>query len=419
MMGLIKTSILNGVAVVIRVLSLLFLNKILAVYVGPSGYALIGQLQNSLTMITTFASGAINNGVVKYTAQYYKNESEQVKLWRTATAISIAGSFFISIFILVFSKTVSSFFFETTDYNFVFTWFSITLIFFVLNSLLLSIINGKREVLLYVKANISNSLFVLFFTGFLTYLYGINGALIALATNQSLTFFVTLCLCRKLSWFKLSNLFGSIDVDIVRNLLYFSGMAFISAVCVPLSQLFIRDFLTDSLGIVYAGYWEAAFRLSAAYLMIVTTTLSVYYLPRLSEISQFAGIKSELIKGYMVILPVVMIMSLTIYTLKDFIIIQLFSEKFLPVGQLLKWQLIGDVVKIASWLIGYLMISKAMTKLFVISEVVFTSSLCFLTVYFVSAYGFAGVSIAYLVNFTIYFIVISFFVLRFLRNKMD
>ncbi|BBI60616.1 hypothetical protein HSBAA_19220 [Vreelandella sulfidaeris] len=78
-MTLIKTSLLNGIAVVIKMLTLLGLNKILAIYVGPTGYAAIGNFQNAVQMITTFASGAINTGVVKYTAEYYNEEENNAK----------------------------------------------------------------------------------------------------------------------------------------------------------------------------------------------------------------------------------------------------------------------------------------------------------------------------------------------------
>ncbi len=57
-MTLIKTSLLNAIAVVIKMLTLLGINKILAVYVGPTGYAALGQFQNAVQMITTFGSGA-------------------------------------------------------------------------------------------------------------------------------------------------------------------------------------------------------------------------------------------------------------------------------------------------------------------------------------------------------------------------
>lgn len=85
-MTLLKTSALNGIAVGVRMLTALGLNKVLAYSVGPSGYAVIGQFQNFVSMLTTFASGAINTGVTKYTAEYSDDEARQRMVWRTAGA---------------------------------------------------------------------------------------------------------------------------------------------------------------------------------------------------------------------------------------------------------------------------------------------------------------------------------------------
>jgi PST family polysaccharide transporter len=43
---LIKTSILSAIATIIKVISGFVINKVIAMYVGPSGLAVVGQLQN-------------------------------------------------------------------------------------------------------------------------------------------------------------------------------------------------------------------------------------------------------------------------------------------------------------------------------------------------------------------------------------
>lgn len=75
-MNLLKTSFLNGVAVLIKTATMFILNKILAIYVGPAGYAAIGQFQNFIQIITTFAGSAINTAVIKYTAEYHEDEAK-------------------------------------------------------------------------------------------------------------------------------------------------------------------------------------------------------------------------------------------------------------------------------------------------------------------------------------------------------
>src|SRR5690606_41741019 len=109
-MTLIKTSLLNGIAVIIKMLTLLGLNKILAIYVGPSGYAALGQFQNAVQMITTLASGAINTGVTKYTAEYHEDEAKQQAVWRTAGTIALIGSLLVSVLVVVFNRPLAGWF---------------------------------------------------------------------------------------------------------------------------------------------------------------------------------------------------------------------------------------------------------------------------------------------------------------------
>jgi PST family polysaccharide transporter len=406
-MTLIKTSLLNGVAVVIRILTLLGLNKILAIYVGPSGYAALGQFQNAVQIITTLASGAINTGVTKYTAEYYEDESKQHAVWRTAGTISLVGSVFVSLAVIAFNKPLAVWFFNDEKFGGVFIWFAATLVLFVFNTLLLAILNGKKEIKRYVVANIAGSLFALTVTTIMAIQLGLYGALLALAIYQSLTFFVTLTLTYNASWFKLSYLLGGIDNQSAKNLAKFTVMALTSAACVPLSHILIRNHLGDSLGWEAAGYWEAMWRLSTAYLMLVTTTLSVYYLPKLSELQDPADIKKEIWQGYKIILPVTATCGLIIYLLRDFIIRVLFTAEFVEMEVLFGWQMVGDALKIGSWIIAYLMVSKAKVKMFIITELLFSVLLYLLVSYFSHEYGLLGVSIAYALNYFLYWVFVS------------
>lgn len=105
-------------------------------------------------------------------------------------------------------------------------------------------------------------------------------------------------------------------------------MAVTSAVCVPLSHMLVRGYLSDNFGVEAAGYWEALWRMSSSYLLVVTTTLSLYYLPKLSELKLFSEIKSEVIGGYKLILPVAALSGLLVYLLRDLIVVILFSPQF-------------------------------------------------------------------------------------------
>ena len=416
-MNLLKTSVLNGVAVLIKTATMFILNKILAVYVGPSGYAAIGQFQNFIQMVTTFAGSAINTAVIKYTAEYHEDESKQRAIWKTAGSIVFLFSVIFSLLILIFQKQLSVYIFQTVEYQSVFVWFALFLVFFNFNTLFLAILNGKKEILRLVIANIAGSVFSLIITGILAIKFQLYGALLALSIYQSVAFLVTLFLCYKANWFKFSYLFGKIDKVIAKKFAAFALMALVSALCVPLSQIVIRSYLTHEFGLNYAGYWEAMVRLSAAYLMLVTSTLGVYYLPRLSELSNIHDIKKEVYLGYKFIFPLAIVGGFLVYVLRDWVIELLFSPSFLPMRDLFLWQMIGDSLKIGSWILAYLMLSKAMTKLFITTEIIFSLSLIILTYISTYIFGFEGVSIAYLVNYAMYWIVMSVLVFKQLQEK--
>lgn len=396
-------------------LTLLGINKILAIYVGPTGYAALGQFQNAMQMITTLASGAINTGVTKYTAEYQNDDAQQSRLWQTAGTITLVSSSFLSLAVFIFSEQLAQFFLADSRLSTVFVWFSATLVLFVFNTLLLAILNGRKEIPRFVLANIAGSVLALVVTTFMVVNWHVLGALVALAVYQSLSFFVTLALCLKTNWFSFGKLVGRVDWNVAKNLAKYTAMALTTAATVPMSQILIRNHLGETLGWQAAGYWEAMWRLSSAYLMLASTTLSVYYLPKLSELKSSKEIKAEIMSGYRVILPVVILSASLVYALRELVIAILFSKQFAPMENLFCWQLIGDVLKIASWLFAYVMLARAMTKLFIVSEIFFAILFYVLSVYFTSAFGLNGVTVAYAVNYFVYLIFMAYVI----RNKLE
>lgn len=415
-MNLIKTSLLSLVATFFKMLSGLVINKAISVYIGPAGLAIIGQFQNFSQVVLIAAQGAINNGVVKYTAEYGKESPKILYLFSTALRISLVASVSVGLLLVLFSSFFSSKILDSVDYNFIFIIFGFTIILFVLNGLLLSIINGLKEIRSYIKINIIQSLYSLIFTSLLIYFFSLKGALIALATNQSIIFFITLVMIRKHNIIKWKNFTSSFDKQISKKLLAFSAMAITSAIMVPTSQFIVRDYIATTQGMDQAGYWQGVWYISTTYLMIVTTALSTYYLPRLSEITCKQKLKKEILQGYKILLPIVIACGLTIYILRDFIIHLLFSESFLPMKPLFTWQIIGDVFKISSWLLAYIMLAKSMTKLFIFSEIVFSLSLIIFSYLFISKYGVIGATYAYCLNYLTYLLFTMIFIIRYTRE---
>mgnify|MGYP006050475829 FL=1 len=406
-MTLIKTSVLTGISTVIKLVSAFVINKVIALYIGPSGLAIVGQLQSFTSIITTFSNGAISSGIVKYTAEYQDIE-EKKKIFSSSIVISLICSLIISISLFGFSDYLSELILKDIQYSSVFIIFGATIFLFALNMVLISILNGQKEIKKYVLVNIAGSIFSLVFTSILIMQLNLIGALYAMVLNQSVIFFVTLAFVIKSSWFKLEYFKQGLDKESLSKLSKYSLMAIVSALTVPVSHLIIREYIGENLGWDSAGYWQGIWYISTMYLMLVTTTLGVYYLPRLSEIQDNKELRKEIFSGYKIIMPIVILASLIIFLLKEYVILIAFSKDFMPMMELFAWQLIGDVIKIASWLLAYLMLAKAMTKVFIYTEVLFSALFVGLSILFVDKFGLVGITYAYALNYLLYLFMMIF-----------
>ncbi len=401
-MTLIKTSILSAIATIIRVIAGFVSVKIVAVYIGPSGLALVGQMQSFIGMMSSVASAGIGSGVVKYTAEHYEDESAKQKIWSSALKISLVLIVPMAVAIIFLAEFISLKLLHTREYSSVFIVFAVSLVFFVLNGLLSSILNGQKEIKRLTLLNIAGALFGLGVTIVLVVNYQLYGALVAGIVSQSIVFFITLGFVLKSNWFKLSLFVGSLDKAYMKKLLKYSAMALTSAISIPLSHMYLRDYIGTHIGWDEAGYWQAIWRISETYLMLVTTTLSIYYLPKLSSLQDRSELKHELLHGYKIIMPLVIVMALGIYLFRDVVITLLFTPKFAPMAELFLYQLIGDVFKIASWLLGFIMVAKAMTRMYIVSELIFVLSFVVLSVVFMHLYGIIGMTIGFMVNYMLY-----------------
>ncbi len=408
-MDLIKTSVLTSLSTAVKIAAAFVINKVIALYIGPSGLALTGQFMNFVSIVLGFSNGGINSGIVKYVAEYREDPEKKAKILSTSLAMSLLCSLGLTVFILAFHRSLALHLLKSAEYTSIFIIFGITLVIFSVNSSLVSILNGYKEISKFVALNITASIIGLFITLILVCLFKLYGSLLAIVVSQTLIFFVTIFFITRSEWFKLSNFTRGFDRASLLNLSKFSLMALLSAATVPTAQIIIRNYIADHISMDAAGYWQGVWKISEIYLLVVTTSLSVYYLPRLSELLGKEALRKEIFSGYKILLPMVLAMAIMIYLFREFIVIILFTREFMPMADLFTFQLTGDVLKIASWLLSFLMVAKAMTKLYVITELCFISSFVIFSILFLNRYGLIGVTYAYALNYLLYLIAMIYF----------
>lgn len=413
-MSLVKTSLINGISVAVRMISLLGINKALAAFVGPAGYTLIGQLQNIIQIITSIAGGALGNGVIRYTSELEGDPKEQYFVWSNSFKLGGSISLITSLISFLFSDTLSTFFFKTNDYSYIFLWLGFSIPLYVFNSILLAILNGKNELKRLVFANIIGSVISLLFIVLIVYKWRLEGALIALSVHQSLSFFVSLYFVVKTKWFKFQYFLFPIDKRVVKNFVRYFFMAITSAVIAPAGQMVVRDTMLNRFSPSDTGNWEALFKLSSAYLLFITSTLSVYYLPKISKIKIQSEIREEVVSCLKLIIPVLILTSSIIYIYKDFVVTLLFSNDFFISDKSFIFQIIiGDTIKTGAWLLGFILVAKGEVKIYFLSELIFFIVFILSTRLLIPSLSSDAPAAAYSVSYGVYFI----FVLLGLRRR--
>ena len=129
-----------------------------------------------------------------------------------------------------------------------FSVFALTLFLYVLNNLMMSILNGQQDIKRYNVANVISSIIGLILTGSFVYYFGLEERY-AMVINQSVVLVSTLILLVKSNSINfIWGFTGGLNRGYVKKFATYTSMALaVSAVVVPTSQIILRDFAGQSL----------------------------------------------------------------------------------------------------------------------------------------------------------------------------
>jgi PST family polysaccharide transporter len=401
-MNFIKTSFLSGLSTGISLIARLISTKIVAIYLGTNGMFLLGQLKDFLRLSNTISSFGIENGIIKYTSEYEKKETELKGVIGTSFKINFFSAVFVSGLILIFKERVSDFLQINFDQNFYFLILIISVISASINTCFLSIYNGLKKIELYVLINIFSNVLSAALIILLVLKMKIIGAFYALALNQILSLLINILFYLYFKPFKIKWILESFLKENLKKLSKFSIMAIAGPSCLIISTFIIRDHIYNEFGSDYAGSWEAMWRISAIYLLFLITTFKFYLIPTFSKVND-NKLKSEVFKIWKVTIPIIILITVAVYMTRNIIIDLLLSKEFILINVIIFFHLLGDIIKINCWVLGNIMISKADTKSFVFFQVEWSTLFILFSYLFIEMYGFVGVSISYLVTYVIHF----------------
>jgi len=392
---LLQVLSLNSISVAVSFVLGIISTKIISYFLGTSGMALMGSFRNFSTMLKSIATLGISNSVVKLVVENKEDKRELSVIYSTFFWLFLIVSVVFGSATLLFAKPISQLLFFAEDYAVPIQFFGLLLPLMVINTFWLAIYNGLEQFKRIVYIQIISNVLVFGLTALLIWKENILGGLLSVAIGEFLMVLVTFFYVRKDSsffQFDLQKIISKKYITIIKN---FSLMALLSAVIAPLTLILIRNFIVKTHSIEEAGIWDAINRLSGFYMLFFSSGLSMYYMPKLASLQSDSEFKSELKTYFKTLVPLFLVMLIVIFIAKGIIIQLAFTPEFLPIKELIIWQLLGDFLRIMSLAFGFQILVKTMMKRYFFIEIVFNLSYLLLSYYLMKEQATAGVLQAY------------------------
>jgi len=369
--------------------------KIVSVFMGTSGMALLGSFRNFTAMFKSMSTLGINNLVVKLVVENKNDKKELSIIYSTFFWMFLLISVVLGGIVLVFSGFIADFLFFNNRYVVPIQFFGLLLPLVVINAFWMAIYNGLEEFKKIVFIQIISNILVFGLTAFLIWKQNIFGGLLSVVLSELLLVLVTFLFVRRDKSYFQFDLQRIISKKYFDAILKFSSMALLSAVIIPMTSMLIRNNIVNQYSIDDAGIWDGVNKLSSFYMLIFSSGLTLYYMPKLASLKTDEEFKDELKSYFKIFVPLFVLMLIPVFLLKEFIADLAFTPAFSRIKGVLIWQLLGDLLRIMTLAFGYQIVAKAMIKKYFILEITFNLLYLFMSYYLVRISSFEGALQAY------------------------
>jgi PST family polysaccharide transporter len=370
---ILRSSSIIGGASVVNILIGLLRSKVAALLLGPTGVGLIGLFQSIMsTAATISALGLSSVGTRQIAEAESRNDSKAIAIarralfWGTLMLAAAGGAVFWIVrgFIaryVVGDPTLAG------DIGCLSLGVALT----VAAGSQSALLAGMRRVRDIACVSVFSAVASTTLGGGAIWLLGHDGLIAFVLSAPLATFLVGHLFVARLPEFQTVHIpFLLLAAEWRRfaNL----GIAFmLGGMVVASGQLIVRAQIQHQLGTEALGYFEAAWTMSMTYVGFVLTAMSTDYYPRLAaSIRDLPTVNRIVNEQTEVALLLAGPAFLAILALAPWIVEALYSRQFEMAAQLLRWQILGDVLKIASWPIGFINLASGNGRAFVFTQVV-------------------------------------------------
>jgi O-antigen/teichoic acid export membrane protein len=399
------TSIFGGVQL-IQIIIQVIRSKFVAVLLGPTGMGISGLLTATLELISYLSNFGLRTSAVKNISAANATGNQHyiavvvVILKRLAWITGIIGS----LVTLIFSSWLSHITFGNHNYTFAFIWMSVTLLFNQLTTGQLVLLQGIRKLDYLAKANVAGSALGLIFTVPLYYKWGIDGIVPGIIITSLIALVISIYFSRKV---KLETV--SVTKDIAfsegKNMLFMGFLISMSGLATIGASYLIRIFIGYKGGLEQVGLYNAGFTIINTYVGLIFTAMATDFYPRLSAVSDDNKKCKDIINQQAEIAILILAPFLIVFLVfVNWVVLILYSTKFIAVNVMINWAAIGMVFKAPSWAIAFILLAKGSKKVFFFNELI--ANLYILGLNIVGYYymGLEGIGISFVIGYLIYLI---------------
>lgn len=404
--NMVKANSLLGGLQVYQIIIGVIRSKIVAVLLGPEGMGISGLLTSSTLLIKQFTSLGISASAVRDVAEADGSGDSL----RIATVITVLRKlvWFTGLLgmvtVVILSPYLSKFSFGNYDYTLPFIILSLTLLIEQINVGQLSLLQGLRKVSHLAKASALGSTLGLLVTIPIYSYFRLNGIVPTLVLYSLITLLCSWYYSRQISVKKV-NLNIRETVTNGKSMLSMGISLSLNSTLAALIAYILRGYISNVGGVEEVGLYVAAYAIMETYVGMVFTAIGTDYFPRLAAINNdnekcFAVMNQQ---GEIAALVLGPILSICIIFMPVVIWI-IYSDSFIGALGYISWASIGLLAKLGAWVVSYLLLAKAETKLFLANEVFAKLYILILNIAGYYFAGLQGLGISFLLGYTLYFI---------------
>ncbi|WP_192823586.1 hypothetical protein [Rufibacter sp. LB8] len=393
-------SLWSGVSTVTKAGSTLIINKLLAVYYGPNGITLLAHFLNLIAILTTLSANGINTGLLRHLAQ---NEpgSQRYRAFFWGGAFLNLGLFLMAVLaVLVFSDFfLERFKGQETNLG----W--LPLLFFLLVVLLFwhSLLLARQALRAYVGINFLSGLTSVAAVWWAAGSVDLVTVLLLFLAGQAVGAVVGAVVA--LSQGLIPKLKQAIPKLAYQELGKYGLMAVATLVGAHLVDFAVREMAIERFSMYETGLWQSVVRISDSYTVVFLSVLSMVYYPKIASLLNQPSALREYVRSiFLLLVPLVGVALLVVSWQRDFFIQLLFQKEFLAARDLMDYQLLGDFLKMTTWILSYIVTVQARVKLFIASQLGSGMVYVALVSWAVPTFGLEGLPLAHFLRFALYFL---------------